>query len=185
MKTVFDTRTESTSDTWLTPPQIIRSLGEFDLDPAAPIHRPWPTAKTHFTIEDNGLVKPWFGRVWLNPPYGNKAILFIERLSKHGNGIAFIYTRVETAMFFKYIWNLADAIFFFRGRVACHKADGGLNSSPPASNCLVAYGRDNAAAIKKSGLCGVYIGAREIMEAGETAYNTGSTQAGVPASAHA
>ena len=56
-------------DEWLTPPELIRALGEFDLDPCAPINRPWPTAGGHFTREDDGLTKEWFGRVWLNPPY--------------------------------------------------------------------------------------------------------------------
>jgi len=31
-------------DEWLTPPDIIKALGPFDLDPCAPIVRPWPTA---------------------------------------------------------------------------------------------------------------------------------------------
>ena len=47
----FNTNTEN-NDTWLTPPSIITSLGEFDLDPCSPINRPWPTAKEHYTIED-------------------------------------------------------------------------------------------------------------------------------------
>lgn len=55
-------------DEWLTPPEIIRALGEFDLDPCAPIVRPWDMAKAHYTELDNGLIRPWHGRVWLNPP---------------------------------------------------------------------------------------------------------------------
>lgn len=50
------------TDEWLTPPSIIRSLGEFDLDPCSPINRPWDTAKQHYTVNDNGLLLPWFGR---------------------------------------------------------------------------------------------------------------------------
>lgn len=55
-------------DEWLTPPEIIRSLGEFDLDPCSPINRPWDTALNHYTIIDNGLKQQWYGRVWCNPP---------------------------------------------------------------------------------------------------------------------
>jgi hypothetical protein len=58
----------SGKDEWLTPPPLIQALGEFDLDPCAPIKRPWDMAKNHYTIEDDGLEKDWFGRVWLNPP---------------------------------------------------------------------------------------------------------------------
>lgn len=57
------------NDEWLTPPEIMSSLGAFDLDPCSPINRPWPTAGIHYTVEDDGLSKPWFGRVWCNPPH--------------------------------------------------------------------------------------------------------------------
>ncbi len=39
-------------DEWLTPPSILELLGDFDLDPCAPINRPWSMAKNHFTIKD-------------------------------------------------------------------------------------------------------------------------------------
>jgi len=55
---------------WLAPPEIIRALGDFDLDSCAPMIRPWDMANTHYTGKDDGLSKPWFGRTWCNPPYG-------------------------------------------------------------------------------------------------------------------
>lgn len=55
-------------DEWLTPPEILRALGEFDLDPCAPVVRPWETAARHYTVQDDGLALPWEGRVWCNPP---------------------------------------------------------------------------------------------------------------------
>src|SRR5690606_9975155 len=45
-------------DEWLTPPEVLRALGRFDLDPCAPINRPWDMARRHYTILDNGLTKP-------------------------------------------------------------------------------------------------------------------------------
>ena len=59
-------------DEWLTPPHILSALGKFDLDPCASVARPWGTAAVHYTREDNGLTKPWLGRVWCNPPYGRE-----------------------------------------------------------------------------------------------------------------
>ena len=53
--------TKMLSDEWLTPPDIIRQLGPFDLDPCASIVRPWDTANKHFTINDNGLLQNWGG----------------------------------------------------------------------------------------------------------------------------
>jgi hypothetical protein len=47
---------------WLTPPEIIKALGEFDLDPCSPVDRPWDTAKKHYTILDNGLRQEWGGQ---------------------------------------------------------------------------------------------------------------------------
>ncbi len=70
-------------DEWLTPPEIITSLGSFDLDPCSPIARPWPTAKTHFTIQDDGLSQKWDGRVWMNPPYGENTFVWMRRLADH------------------------------------------------------------------------------------------------------
>ncbi|MDR0672754.1 MAG: phage N-6-adenine-methyltransferase [Zoogloeaceae bacterium] len=52
---------------WLTPPEILDALGEFDLDPCASEFQPWRTAKKQFTIRDNGLTREWEGRVWCNP----------------------------------------------------------------------------------------------------------------------
>ena len=147
---------EKYSDIWNTPIEIVNALGQFDLDPCSSEKRKWNTAKKHFTILDDGLKQDWNGRVWLNPPY-SKAKLFMDKLQKHGNGIAFIYTRVETKMFFDSVWGKADAIFFFKGRVKCYDKDFNLTTSPPASNCLIAYGKDNAEALKNCGLEGYFI----------------------------
>lgn len=49
------------NDEWLAPPEILRALGAFDLDPCAPITRPWSTAATHYTVNDDGLSRPWHG----------------------------------------------------------------------------------------------------------------------------
>jgi hypothetical protein len=38
---------------WLTDPKIIHNLGRFDLDPCSPVKRPWDTAHTHYSIEED------------------------------------------------------------------------------------------------------------------------------------
>lgn len=63
VETLFGAETTAGKDEWLTPPEIIRALGSFDLDPCAPVKRPWEMAANHFTVLDNGLNKPWQGRV--------------------------------------------------------------------------------------------------------------------------
>lgn len=92
MQKNFNTNTDN-NDVWLTPQWLVKSLGEFDLDPCSPLNRPWNTAKQHYTVHDNGLVLPWNGRVWLNPPYGNELHKWLFKMSQHLNGIALIFGR--------------------------------------------------------------------------------------------
>lgn len=108
---------------WLTPPWILEKLGEFDLDPCAPINRLWNIAKHHYTIEDDGLSKKWFGKVFCNPPYDN-AGEWLNKLHDHGNGISLIFARTETEMFFSEVWNKADAILFIKGRLWFYHVNG-------------------------------------------------------------
>ncbi len=145
-------------DEWLTPPDIIRSLGDFDLDPCAPIIRPWSTAKRHYTIEDDGLRKKWSGRVWCNPPYGRETGKWLARMAEHNNGIVLIFARTETANFFRYIWPAASGIMFLKGRLVFHHVDGSkFFNSAGAPSCLIAYGRDNARILRDSGLDGKFL----------------------------
>lgn len=141
-------------DEWLTPPQIIQSLGSFDLDPCSPINRPWPTAKCHFTVLDNGLSKSWEGRVWLNPPYGSEMVKWMGRMAGHGDGIALIFARTETEAFFEHVWPKADALLFIKGRIRFFKVDGTESGTSGAPSVLIAYGLKNVAALYNSGIEG-------------------------------
>ncbi len=147
------------TDVWLTPKYIIDALGGFDLDPcAAPEPRPWPTAEKHITLPDNGLFEPWGGRVWLNPPYGKQTGRWLGMLVDHGWGMALIFARTETDMFFRYVWEEADATLFLKGRLTFCWTDGTPakhNSGGPS--VLVAYGRADARVLRDCGLAGKYI----------------------------
>lgn len=145
----FNTNTENSPE-WLTPPRIVEALGPFDLDPCACVDRPWDTAKIHYTKNENGFDKPWEGRVWLNPPYGNETFKWIKRLADHGNGIALIFARTETKGFFDQVWDRADAIFFFKGRLKFYRPNGIQGGSANAPSCLIIYGRDNVLTVNKA-----------------------------------
>lgn len=141
------------NDEWLTPPELIAVLGHFDVDPCAPVAPPWRTARVQFSRIDDGLSRPWHGRVWLNPPFGREAVKWLRRLSLHGDGIALIPARTETAMFYECVWGVADAVLFIKGRPHFHTVDGArapFNSGAPI--CLVAYGALNAKVLRDSGL---------------------------------
>lgn len=141
------------NDEWLTPPEILGPLGSFDLDPCAPVVRPWDTAETHYTAADNGLTLRWFGRVWLNPPFGREAAKWLQKLRDHGKGIALVPARTETAMFYSAVWGHASGVLFLRGRPHFCFVDGrraAFNSGAPI--CLVAYGSENLECLQRSGL---------------------------------
>lgn len=140
-------------DEWLTPPEILTALGEFDLDPCSPVARPWDTAREHLSVQHDGLSRPWFGRVWLNPPFGREAVKWLRKLVQHGNGIALIPARTETAMFYECVWKVADAVCFMKGRPHFHYVDGrraAANSGAPI--CLIAYGKNNVLALNRARL---------------------------------
>lgn len=150
-------------DEWLTPPKILRALGTFDLDPCAPIARPWDTAEKHYTIEDDGLAQRWHGRIWCNPPYGLATAAWLERLADHGNGIALIFARTETKMFFEWVWDRAHSILFIEGRLHFHHIDGSrAKANAGAPSCLVAYGSDNTAALRRSGIAGRLVDLQQV-----------------------
>jgi len=143
----FNTNTKN-NDEWLTPKYIIDALGKFDLDPCAPINRPWDMATNHYTKLDDGLYKEWVGRVWLNPPYGKYTFDWLKKLSYHKNGIALIFSRTETIGFHKEIFDKADSIFFFKGRLKFCYVDGKEGNRANAPSCLVSYSQENTLAIK-------------------------------------
>lgn len=145
----FNTRkTEDTKEEWYTPPSLITALGDFDLDVCICEDRNWNTAKNHMTKKKDGLIQDWFGRVWCNPPYGRETFKWLNKLSRHGNGIALIFARTETIGFHEEIWSKADAVFFFKGRLKFYHKDGTEGGVANAPSCLVAYGMENVHGLK-------------------------------------
>ncbi len=156
MDTSFE-RSENTTVEWLTPPELVKKLGEFDLDPCSPENAPFLHAKFNFTIKDNGLKKEWFGRVFCNPPYGEGIHFWLSKLKQHGNGVALIYARTETKYFFENVWEDADAILFVKRRIRFYRISGIQGGAPGAPSVFIAYGKENAKALKESGIEGRYL----------------------------
>jgi hypothetical protein len=145
-------------DEWLTPPDIIEALGPFDLDPCSPKTPPWPTAAKQYSLADDGLTQEWDGFVWCNPPYGRECVLWLNRLADHGNGIALIFARTETAMFFEEVWKHASAMLFIEGRLHFHHVDGSraaANSGAPS--VLVGYGPEAKRRLESCNISGALV----------------------------
>jgi hypothetical protein len=93
----------------------------------------------------------------MNPPYGKGMEIWMEKLKIHGNGIALIFARTETKLFFNHIWNDAHAILFVKGRIKFYNVDGEQKGTPGAPSVFIAYGEENAIALEKSDIEGKFI----------------------------
>jgi hypothetical protein len=145
---------------WLTPPHILGALGRFDLDPCSMDGHPWPCAVENWCLPaHNGLLEPWHGRVWLNPPYGLEAAKWLRKLSQHGDGIALVFARTETEMFRRWVFPAASGILFLSGRLHFHDSEGvRAKANAGAPSCLIAYGEYNALVLQECGLHGAFYG---------------------------
>ena len=136
-----------TSDEWATPQAVIDRLveefGRFDLDPCARDHT--AKAETYFTVDDDGLSRPWFGRVFVNPPY-SKPRPWCEKANqetKRGNVdlvVMLLPAATDTRWFHESV--LPDAeIRFVRGRVRFVGWEGTPIPAPKSPSLLAIYRR--------------------------------------------
>ena len=137
---------------WYTPPKYIELaravLGEIDVDPASSDKaQEVVRAQRHFTAKQDGLIHPWHGRVWLNPPYAQPLINdFIEKLVEErasGNvtaAILLVHNYTSSSWFQKAV-EIVDAISFTRARIAFENADG-EKAAPTQGQCFLYYGDD-------------------------------------------
>lgn len=133
------------SDHWSTPIDIVRELerefGSFDLDPCC---RP-ETAKApkFYTPEDDGLSKPWFGHVFLNPPYSKPAPWLKKAIHETREGIcdmvvALLPVRTDTRWFHELVNHQAD-LRFIKGRVRWIGWQGTPIPNPKDPSMLAVY----------------------------------------------
>lgn len=137
---------------WYTPAKYIEMaravLGEIDLDPASSeVAQQTVQAAKFFSIADDGLTKPWAGRVWLNPPYAQPLIgQFISKLVEEryadrvSAAIVLTHNYTDTAWFHE-ASGIADAICFTRGRIKFVDAQGG-ECAPTQGQAFFYYGDD-------------------------------------------
>lgn len=81
------------ADSWFTPTWLFDQIGlRFDMDVCAPLDPGQRTspASRYLTIEDDGLLTPWDGLVWCNPPY-SKPEAWADKMIAHGNGVLLIH----------------------------------------------------------------------------------------------
>ncbi len=132
------------SDECYTPASLFEMLGiRFDLDPAScPRDLSAVPADRIYTVEDDGRAQPWFGRVWLNPPYSDPTP-WVGRFLEHGHGIALLPVSAG-ARWCRELWANADGVAEWSGQF--NKADG-TKYHIPYSLMLWAMGDDCVDAI--------------------------------------
>lgn len=142
------------TNSWLTPLNIVHSLGEFDLDPCGfKFHK---TAKNIIQLPEDGLIEKWTGRIWLNPPYGKEQQKFLYKLSKHdGGGIALIFARLETNWIQDYLKN---GFYQIQGRINFIKENGSSNKKGNAGcgSILIPFSEFDKKKILESGIKGKF-----------------------------
>lgn len=120
-------------------------IGGFDLDPAAGAE-PDPIADTRYTKEDDGLIQPWYGKVWLNPPFNNKGVWYKRVVDKYENGdveLAVVIAPADTSTDWFHDWfSRADVICFLEGR-DWYEANQGNGGSPSFSTMVGVWGADD------------------------------------------
>lgn len=147
---------------WMTPPEIIKALGPFSLDPCASEYCRCTTAARCYTHRDDGLIQPWGGRVWLNPPYGRETIHWLKKLALHGTGTALVFARTETEMFAQWVWPYASGLLFLEGRLHFYDTHGNrAQNNSGAPSVLIAYGDRDAQRLRLCSLPGAYVEPRE------------------------
>ena len=134
---------------WYTPPEYIEAaravMGSIDLDPAtSDIANKTVQASHYYTVEMNGLEKPWFGNIWMNPPYSSDKIgAFIDKLvierPNYDSAIVLVNNATETAWFTKMI-GIASAVCFPHGRIKFIDTQGKSSGAPLQGQAVLYIG---------------------------------------------
>lgn len=138
----------SQSDAWATPPELVDSMaagmGGFDLDPCSGAEQS-PYADHTFTEDDDGLEQPWFGTVWMNPPYSNvgddggRGWMWKAWSESRRDDVqavmCLVPSRTSTQWWHDYVTS-ASVICFIEGRLKF----GGSEDSAPFPSAIIVFG---------------------------------------------
>ena len=116
-----------TGDDYYTPDEYMECIraalgGHIDLDPASHVvANRVVKAKRFYTKDQNGLLQPWAGRVYLNPPFSSWPEWVPKVLSEVASGsvqeiVCLGAIRTITAQYFQPLLDRNDAFCIIRGR---------------------------------------------------------------------
>ena len=94
----------------------------------------------YFTPDDDGLLQNWYGKVWCNPPYGNRIGDWVEKAFREThNGVTTVMllpVRTDTRWFHSWVIGQAETRFF-KGRLKFGNAE----NSAPFPSMVIIYNR--------------------------------------------
>jgi len=140
---------------WFSPPDVVeaarRVMGGIDLDPASSEEaNKIVRATKYFTVNDDGLLHDWHGRVFLNPPYGldpdnhqsNTGLWTARLLKEFRDGkVTEAVLLVAAGTDRTWFWQLWDfPICFFRKRLKFNYAPGAKLGKPIHGSAAIYLG---------------------------------------------
>ena len=135
---------------WYTPEKYIEAarsvMGSIDLDPASCAKaNKTVKAETYYTEKQNGLIHPWYGNVFLNPPYAqNEVREFTARIAEAyvnkniEQGILLTNNSTDTS-WWHYAAKQSSAICFTAGRIKFYEET--IGGSPTNGQTFMYFGR--------------------------------------------
>jgi len=140
----------SGNNEWYTPPEYTAAakvvMGGIDLDPASS-HKAneFVGADKYYTLEDDGLVQEWGGRVWMNPPYSQPEIAeFCDKFlaSPEINEACVLVNNATDTRWMQKMLKHATAVCFVRGRISYLDKSGKPKNKPLQGQAILYYGNN-------------------------------------------
>lgn len=134
----------SLSVEWSTPKELMDRIntdfGPFDLDPCCT--KETAKALNFYTKEDNGLLKEWEGRIWINPPYGREIKHWVKKAYEYslsgGYCVCLVPARTDAKWFQDYC--MKGQRLFLRGRVKFE--NNGIKAPAPFPSVIVVFSKE-------------------------------------------
>jgi DNA N-6-adenine-methyltransferase (Dam) len=150
---------------WFTPAKYVElaraAMGGIDLDPAShAIAQETVRAGKFFVAADNGLDRPWFGKVWLNPPYCRELLSpFVDKLVEEwtsgrvSQAILLTHDSTDTEWF--HTAARACRTFCFPSSRVRFRSPAGDECSPREGEAFFYFGTDDRAFRRVFGAIGI------------------------------